>query len=78
VYQGFVPTVREVLDTMVANLIIAESADGAIEEQIFRPAVRGNRRTRRPGDRSRAGGQKLLQRLEDGKPGDPDYHQALQ
>jgi len=68
------------LDTMVTNLIIAESQHEAIEEQIFWPAVR-----EAIGDgladqaiAQEQEGKKLLQRLEDGKPGDPDYHQALQ
>jgi hemerythrin-like domain-containing protein len=70
------------LGTMVTNLVIAESQHEAIEEQFFWPAVR---EALDDGDELADGaiaqeqeGKKLLQRLEDGKPGDPDYQQALQ
>ncbi|MBW0012542.1 hemerythrin domain-containing protein [Mycobacterium sp.] len=68
------------LETVVNNLIIAESQHEAIEEQFFWPAVR-----KAIGDgvvdkaiAQEQEGKKLLQRLEDGKPGEPDYHEALQ
>ena len=70
------------LATMVTNLVIAESQHEAIEEQFFWPAVRD---ALDEGDRladsainQEQEGKKLLARLEDGKPGDPDYHEALQ
>jgi len=70
------------LETMVTNLIIAESQHEAIEEQFFWPAVR---KALENGDAladeaiaQEQAGKKLLQRLEDGKPGDADYHDALQ
>jgi hemerythrin-like domain-containing protein len=69
------------LETMVNNLIIAESQHEAIEEQFFWPAVRD---TLEDGDaladkaiEQEQAGKKLLQRLEDGKPGEPDYQEAL-
>jgi hemerythrin-like domain-containing protein len=68
------------LKTMVNNLIIAESQHEAIEEQFFWPAVRnaiGDSLADKAIEQEQAG-KKLLQRLEDGKPGDPDYHEALQ
>ncbi|MCV7445512.1 hemerythrin [Mycobacterium paraense] len=68
------------LETMVNNLIIAESQHEAIEEQFFWPAVRnaiGDSLADKAIEQEQAG-KKLLQRLEDGKPGDPDYHEALQ
>ncbi|TSD99857.1 hemerythrin domain-containing protein [Skermania sp. ID1734] len=70
------------LDTMVTNLIIAESQHEAIEEQFFWPAVRhwldnGNAMADYAVAQEQAG-KKLLQRLEDGKPGEPDYHDALE
>jgi hemerythrin-like domain-containing protein len=70
------------LTTMVTNLVIAESQHEAIEEQIFWPAVRdaldeGDALADRAIEQEQAG-KKLLQRLEDGSPGEPDYHQALQ
>lgn len=70
------------LETMVNNLIIAESQHEAIEEQFFWPAVRaalddGDELADKAIDQEQAG-KKLLQQLEDGKPGEPDYHQALQ
>ncbi|OBH93275.1 hemerythrin domain-containing protein [Mycobacterium sp. E2733] len=68
------------LETMVNNLIIAESQHEAIEEQFFWPAVRdaiGDGLVDKAIEQEQAGKQ-LLQRLENGKPGEPDYHQALQ
>jgi hemerythrin-like domain-containing protein len=68
------------LETTVNNLIIAESQHEAIEEQHFWPAVRqalGDALPDKAIEQEQAG-KKLLQRLEDGKPGDPDYHEALQ
>ncbi|BDY30346.1 MULTISPECIES: hemerythrin domain-containing protein [Mycolicibacterium] len=69
------------LKTMVTNLIIAESQHEAIEEQLFWPAVReilddGDELADRAIDQEEAG-KKLLQRLEDGEPGQADYHDAL-
>lgn len=67
------------LETMVNNLIIAESQHEAIEEQFFWPAVRdaiGDGVADKALEQEQAG-KKLLQRLE-GKPGEPDYHEALQ
>jgi hemerythrin-like domain-containing protein len=70
------------LGTMVTNLVIAESQHEAIEEQFFWPAVRD---ALDDGDdladeaiAQEQEGKKLLQRLENGEPGDPDYQQALQ
>lgn len=70
------------LETMVNNLVIAESQHEAIEEQFFWPAVRNALEN---GDAladeaiaQEQAGKKLLQRLEDGKPGESDYHDALQ
>jgi hemerythrin-like domain-containing protein len=70
------------LRTMVTNLIIAESQHEAIEEQIFWPAVRN---ALEEGDaladtaiEQEQAGKRLLQRLEDGEPGEPDYQEALQ
>ncbi len=70
------------LRTMVTNLVIAESQHEAIEEQYFWPAVRGALEN---GDaladkavEQEQLGKKLLQRLEDGEPGEPDYQEALQ
>jgi hemerythrin-like domain-containing protein len=70
------------LSTMVRNLVIAESQHEAIEEQIFWPAVRdvlddGHALADRAVEQEQVG-KKLLQRLEDGIPGDPDYQEALQ
>jgi hemerythrin-like domain-containing protein len=70
------------LETVVNNLIIAESQHEAIEEQFFWPAVRkaienGDALADKAIDQEQAG-KKLLQRLEDGKPGEADYHEALQ
>lgn len=68
------------LETMVNNLIIAESQHEAIEEQFFWPAVRkalGDGLVDKAVEQEQAGKQ-LLQRLKDGNPGEPDYHEALQ
>jgi hemerythrin-like domain-containing protein len=70
------------LGTMVTNLVIAESQHEAIEEQIFWPAVRealdnGDALADKAIEQEQAGKQ-LLQRLEDGEPGESDYHEALQ
>ena len=72
---------RSGLSTMVTNLVIAESQHEAIEEQFFWPAVR---ELLEDGDvladkavAQEQEGKKLLQRLEDGTPGDPDYQEAL-
>jgi hemerythrin-like domain-containing protein len=69
------------LSTMVTNLVIAESQHEAIEEQFFWPAVRerledGDALADRAIEQEQEG-KKLLQRLEDGIPGDPDYQEAL-
>lgn len=73
---------RSGLDTMVTNLVIAEAQHEAIEEQFFWPAVRD---ALEDGDEladeaigQEQAGKKLLQRLEDGNPGETDYHDALQ
>jgi hemerythrin-like domain-containing protein len=70
------------LGTMVTNLIIAESQHEAIEEQWFWPAVR---RALDDGDaladkaiQQEQDGKKLLQKLEDSKPGEPQFQEALQ
>lgn len=73
---------RSGLDTMVTNLVIAESQHEAIEEQFFWPAVRdaledGDELADEAISQEQAG-KKLLQRLEDGNPGETDYHEALQ
>jgi hemerythrin-like domain-containing protein len=73
---------RSGLATMVTNLVIAESQHEAIEQQFFWPAVRdaledGDELADKAVDQEQAG-KELLQRLEDGKPGQQDYHQALQ
>ena len=70
------------LGTIVTNLVIAESQHEAIEEQFFWPAVRealddGNELADVAVAQEQEG-KTLLQRLEDGEPGDPDYQQALQ
>lgn len=69
------------LATMVTNLVIAESQHEAIEEQFFWPAVRellddGDALADKAIAQEQEG-KKLLQRLEDGIPGDPDYQEAL-
>lgn len=68
------------LETTVNNLIIAESQHEAIEEQYFWPAVRealGDALADKAVEQEQQG-KKVLQRLEDGKPREPDYHEALQ
>lgn len=68
------------LETVVNNLVIAESQHEAIEEQFFWPAVRdaiGDGLVDKAIEQEQAGKQ-LLQRLEDGHPGEADYHEALQ
>ena len=69
------------LDTMVTNLVIAESQHEAIEQQFFWPAVR---KALDDGDdlADRAiaqedEGKQLLQKLEKGNPGESEYHTAL-
>lgn len=69
------------LATMVTNLVIAESQHEAIEEQFFWPAVRellddGDALADKAIAQEQEG-KMLLQRLEDGIPGDPDYQDAL-
>lgn len=69
------------LGTMVTNLVIAESQHEAIEEQLFWPMVRdvledGDELADEAIEQEQAG-KELLQRLEDGAPGEPDYHDAL-
>ena len=69
------------LDTMVTNLVIAESQHEAIEEQWLWPAVRdaldeGDELADHATGQEQAG-KVMLQRLENGSPGDPDYHDAL-
>jgi hemerythrin-like domain-containing protein len=70
------------LDTMVTNLVIAESQHEAIEEQFFWPAVRsavdGGDELADVALAQEQDGKKLLQALEDGQPGEPEYQQALQ
>ena len=70
------------LETLVTNLVIAESQHEAIEEQFFWPAVRD---ALEDGDaladeaiQQEQDGKKLLQRLVDSKPGEAEYHEALQ
>jgi hemerythrin-like domain-containing protein len=69
------------LETMVTNLVIAESQHEAIEEQLFWPAVR---EALEEGDaladeaiKQEQDAKKLLQRLTDGNPGEAEYHEAL-
>ena len=66
---------------MVTNLVIAESQHEAIEEQWLWPAVRN---ALDDGDElaghaiaQEQAGKVMLQRLENGSPGDPDYRDAL-
>lgn len=73
---------RSGLETMVTNLVIAESQHEAIEEQYFWPAVRralddGDELADRAVEQEQAG-KRLLQQLEDGAPGEPEYTEALQ
>lgn len=70
------------LQTMVTNLVIAESQHEAIEEQFVWPAVR---KALDDGDvladkavEQEQEGKKLLQKLEDAEPGQPEYQEALQ
>lgn len=70
------------LKTMVTNLVIAESQHEPIEEQFLWPLVR---KTLEDGDAladaavsQEQEGKKLLQELEDAKPGQPEYQRALQ
>lgn len=70
------------LGTMVENLIIAESQHEAIEEQFFWPMVReklddGDELADRALEQEQHGKQ-ILQKLLDGEPGQPEYHDALQ
>jgi hemerythrin-like domain-containing protein len=70
------------LETMVTNLVIAESQHEAIEEQFFWPAVRdalsdGDALADKAIEQEQVG-KKLLQQLEDGKPGEAAYQEALQ
>jgi hemerythrin-like domain-containing protein len=70
------------LETMVTNLIIAESQHEAIEEQFFWPLVRellddGDELADEAIEQEQTGKQ-LLQMLEDGEPGEPEYQEALQ
>jgi hemerythrin-like domain-containing protein len=70
------------LETMVTNLVIAESQHEAIEEQFFWPAVRdalddGDALADKAIEQEQEG-KKLLQQLEDGKPGEAAYQEALQ
>lgn len=74
-------SVQSGLGTMVTNLVIAESQHEAIEEQLFWPLVR---KALENGDEladtaiaQEQEGKKLLQRLQDGNPGEADYHEAL-
>lgn len=69
------------LGTMVTDLVVAESRHEAIEQQHFWPLVR---ETLEDGDRladdamaQENSGKHLLQKLENGKPGEPEYHGAL-
>ncbi|MEH3128728.1 MAG: hemerythrin domain-containing protein [Mycolicibacterium neoaurum] len=69
-------------ETMVTNLVIAESQHEAIEEQYFWPVVRevledGDELADRAVEQEQEGKQ-LLQQLEDGVPGEPEYQDALQ
>ncbi|WP_046317666.1 hemerythrin domain-containing protein [Mycobacterium sp. UM_Kg1] len=70
------------LGTMVTNLVIAESQHEAVEEQLFWPAVRA---ALDDGDHladhaiaQEEAGKQLLQELEHGHPGEPDFHRALE
>jgi hemerythrin-like domain-containing protein len=70
------------LKNMVSNLVISESQHEAIEQQHFWPAVRealddGDELADHAIEQEQEG-KKLLQRLEDGAPGERDYHEALQ
>jgi hemerythrin-like domain-containing protein len=70
------------LGTMVENLVIAESQHEAVEEQFFWPLVREHVQD---GDtfadqavEQEQEGKRLLQRLLEGRPGEAQYHEALQ
>lgn len=70
------------LGTMVTNLVIAESQHEAVEEQLFWPAVRA---ALDDGDHladhaiaQEEAGKQLLQELENGHPGEPEFHRALE
>lgn len=69
------------LATMVTNLVIAESQHEAIEEQLFWLAVRaaldGGDDLADLAIAQEEAGKALLQQLEDGSPGEPEYHRAL-
>lgn len=70
------------LGTLVENLIIAESQHEAIEEQFFWPMVReklddGDELADRAVEQEQQG-KKLLEKLREGKPGEGQYHEALQ
>ncbi|AFM19905.1 hypothetical protein Mycch_5220 [Mycolicibacterium chubuense NBB4] len=70
------------LATYVTNLVIAESQHEAVEEQFFWPAVRdaladGDELADAAIEQEQQGKQ-LLQKLEDGSPGEPDYQQAIE
>jgi hemerythrin-like domain-containing protein len=70
------------LQTMVTNLVIAESQHEAIEEQFFWPAVRkalddGDTLADKAIEQEQEG-KKLLAQLEHADPGQPEYQQALQ
>lgn len=69
------------LRTMVTDLVVAESRHEAIEQHFFRPLVRERLED---GDRladdamaQENSGKRLLQKLENGHPGEPEYHGAL-
>lgn len=73
---------RSGLQTMVTNLVIAESQHEAIEEQYFWPAVRealddGDELADRAVEQEQEG-KHLLQQLENSEPGRPEYQEALQ
>jgi hemerythrin-like domain-containing protein len=70
------------LETMVTNLVIAESQHEAAEEQFFWPAVR---RALEDGDaladkaiEQEQIGKRILQQLNETAAGEPEYHEALQ
>jgi len=69
------------LGTMVTDLVVAESRHEAIEQQYFWPLVRERLED---GDKladdamsQENSGKHLLQKLENGKPGEDEYHGAL-
>jgi hemerythrin-like domain-containing protein len=73
---------RSGLATMVTNLVITESQHKAVEEEYFWPVVRDaledGAELADEAIAQQQAGKKLLQRLADGKPGEVDYHHALQ